>query len=140
MVPELRKRFNATFTPDKYRGFLSLLDAGCGTTVKFRNCETPCFLPRALFQKMERYGVELICRLMTPDYLARSLSDGPGAKEALQRNLHPGQVPAIFEPARRGLRDHGQISQLRNTLLPAARAVPEDGALRCRADLPIDDA
>ncbi len=72
MIPELRQRFNREFTPEKYRRFLRLLDDGCGTHVKFRNCETPVFLPRALFEKMDAYGAELIGQLMTPDYLARS--------------------------------------------------------------------
>jgi len=72
MIPELRQRFNREFTPEKYRRFLRLLDDGCGTHVKFRNCETPLFLPRALFEKMDAYGAELIGQLMTPDYLARS--------------------------------------------------------------------
>jgi len=72
MVPDLRRNFNATFTPEKYQHFLTLLDEGCGTHVKFRNCETPCFLPRALVDKMARYGAELIEQLMTPSYLARS--------------------------------------------------------------------
>ncbi len=29
--------------------------------------ETPCFLPRPLFQKMARFGAELIQQLMTPE-------------------------------------------------------------------------
>ena len=31
------------------------------------DCETPCFLPRPLFQKMARFGAELIQQLMTPE-------------------------------------------------------------------------
>src|ERR1051325_10523817 len=72
MVPELRRSFNAQYNPEKYRRFLELLDTGCGTHVKFRNCETPCFFPRPLIGKMARYGAELIGQLMTPEYLARS--------------------------------------------------------------------
>jgi hypothetical protein len=72
MIPELRREFNAKWTPDRYRRFLELLDHGCRTHVKFRNCETPCFFPRPLIEKMARYGAELIHQLMTPAYLARS--------------------------------------------------------------------
>ena len=72
MIPELRHEFNARFTPAKYQEFLKALDDGCGTHVKFRNCETPLFLMRSLFEKMSRYGVELIEQLMAPDYLKRS--------------------------------------------------------------------
>jgi hypothetical protein len=72
MVPELRRRFNAAYTPGKYARFLKLLDEGCGTHVKFRNCETPCFFARDLIDRMARDGAELIEQLMTPEYLARS--------------------------------------------------------------------
>src|SRR5260221_11342703 len=79
MVPEPRHRFNAAFTPAKYSRFLQMLDDGCGTHVKFRNCETPCFLPRALSAKMARYGAELIQQLMTSEYLASSEGTIPPA-------------------------------------------------------------
>ncbi|HWZ32046.1 MAG TPA: hypothetical protein VNX18_11960 [Bryobacteraceae bacterium] len=72
MIRELRRRFNADFTLRKYEGFLRLVDEGCGTHVKFRNCETPLFLPRALFDRMLADGAELIRQLMTPEYLKRS--------------------------------------------------------------------
>ena len=72
MIPPLRRSFNAQFTAEKYRRFLATLDTGSGTHVKFRNCETPLFLPRPLFEKMEAYGQTLIHQLMTPEYLARS--------------------------------------------------------------------
>jgi len=72
MIPDLRRQFNARFTPQKYQRFLRLLDEGSGTHVRFRNCETPLFLPRALFDKMAEYGADLIQQLMTPEYRARS--------------------------------------------------------------------
>lgn len=72
MIPELRRQFNERYTPTHYRRFLQMLDEGCGTHVKFRNCETPCFFPRPLMERMERDGRELIQQLMTPEYLKRS--------------------------------------------------------------------
>jgi hypothetical protein len=72
MIPELRRQFNERYTPERYRRFLKMLDDGCGTHVKFRNCETPCFFPRPLIQRMEQDGRELIQQLMAPDYLKRS--------------------------------------------------------------------
>ncbi len=71
MIPDLRRDFNARFTPEKYQQFLRALDEGCGTHVKFRNSETPLFLPRELFDRMASAGVELIAQLMTLlEYLA----------------------------------------------------------------------
>jgi hypothetical protein len=72
MIRELRQPFNARFTPEKYGHFLRLLDEGSGTHVKFRNCETPMFLPRELFDRIAADGAALIQQLMTPKYRARS--------------------------------------------------------------------
>jgi hypothetical protein len=72
VIAGLRRQFNASFTPEKYARFLRLLDQGSGAHVSFRNCETPIFLPRALFERMSREGAELIHQLMTPAYFARS--------------------------------------------------------------------
>ena len=72
MIPELRRQFNERYTPERYQRFLKMLDDGCGTHVKFRNCETPCFSPRPLIERMEQDGRELIQQLMAPEYLKRS--------------------------------------------------------------------
>jgi len=64
MIPALRERFNREFTPGKYRAFLAALDAACGTHVKFRVCETPCFFPRALVQRLSAAGREMIHQLV----------------------------------------------------------------------------
>jgi hypothetical protein len=72
MIAELRREFNASFAPAKYQQFLQALDDGCGTHVKFRNCETPLFLPRTLSREMTRCGVELIQQLMSAEYLKRA--------------------------------------------------------------------
>ena len=60
MIPELRARFNAGFTPEKYRSFLARLEAACGVPVAFRNCETPCFFPSSLVDRMSGDGGDLI--------------------------------------------------------------------------------
>jgi hypothetical protein len=68
VIPELRARFNAGFTPEKYGSFLTRLEAACGVPVGFRNCETPCFFPAALVDRMSRDGGDLIRQLNTPEY------------------------------------------------------------------------
>jgi hypothetical protein len=96
MVPELRRDFNAKFTVEKYRAFLSLLDQGCGTHVTFRNSETPLFLPRELFQKMAGYGAELIGQLMTPEYRARSEEAVPARYRVPNEDARPLFVQVDF--------------------------------------------
>ena len=96
MIPELRRDFNARFTAGKYQRFLEALDEACGTHVKFRNCETPLFLPRALFEKMDAYGRELIGQLMTPEYLARSEETIPSEYRVPHEDARPLFVQVDF--------------------------------------------
>jgi hypothetical protein len=64
MIPDLRRDFNQRFTREKYARFLSLVDEACGTEVKFRLSETPCFFPAALIETMQQAGKELIHQLV----------------------------------------------------------------------------
>ncbi len=90
MVPELRNLFNQSFTPAKYTRFLSELAQRCGTPVTFRNCETPCFFPGVLIDKMVRYGRELVAQLMSsPEYLAASAASIPAEYNVPNETQHP---------------------------------------------------
>ena len=74
MIPALREEFNRNFTPEKYRNFLSALDAASGTHIGFRVSETPCFVPYSLISQMAQYGRELVSQLVdNPEY--REISD-----------------------------------------------------------------
>ena len=64
MVPSLRRAFNQSFTPEKYRDFLAALDRRCKTQVKFRVAETPCFFPKALLDQMADDGRQLVNQLL----------------------------------------------------------------------------
>ena len=64
MIPHLRTWFNEHFTAEKYQRYLKELDRCCGTHVKFRNSETPIFLPKTLIDKMARYGQELVLQIV----------------------------------------------------------------------------
>jgi hypothetical protein len=64
MIPHLRRAFNQNFTPEKYRNFLAALDRRCGTQVKFRVAETPCFFPKSLLDRMAENGRVLVNQLL----------------------------------------------------------------------------
>src|SRR5450432_2358853 len=64
MIPELRRDFNKRFSSDKYARFLARLDERCGSHVKFRISETPCFFPAPLVATMQQAGAELIRQLV----------------------------------------------------------------------------
>jgi len=64
MIPQLRRAFNQQFTSEKYHAFLAGLDDRCGTKVKFRVAETPCFFPKSLLDKMAEDGRLLVNQLL----------------------------------------------------------------------------
>ncbi|HXZ11406.1 MAG TPA: hypothetical protein VEG64_03350, partial [Candidatus Sulfotelmatobacter sp.] len=99
MIPALRERFNREYTPEKYRAFLAALDAACGTHVKFRVCETPCFFPRALVERLAAAGREMVHQLVSdPVYREASRAAIPP-----QFNV-PGESPRpLFVQADFGL-------------------------------------
>jgi hypothetical protein len=99
MIPSLRERFNRGYRPEKYRAFLAALDQACGSHVKFRVCETPCFFPRALVERLATAGREMIHQLVdSPNYREASRAVIPP-----QFNV-PGESPTpLFVQADFGL-------------------------------------
>jgi hypothetical protein len=97
MIPELRRQFNANFTPELYRHFLTRLDERCGTPVKFRNCETPCFFPVELLDRTAQAGSELIYQLVSnPAYLAAADAQIPPEFRVPNVDEHPLFIQADF--------------------------------------------
>src|SRR5947207_15713796 len=97
MIPSLRQQFNARFTPEKYQEFLRSVDELCGTHVQFRLCETPCFFPKSLLDRMVQDGEELI-RQLVDDAAYRAKSDESIAPEFYFPNelQHPMFVQVYF--------------------------------------------
>jgi hypothetical protein len=100
MIPALRQQFNANYTPEKYQRLLKLLEERCGTPVKFRVCETPCFLPKALLDQMSEYGKELIQQLNGIEYRKASSAAIPDQFRVLHEPARPLFVQVDFGLAR----------------------------------------
>jgi hypothetical protein len=97
MIPELRIHFNESFTAEKYSKFLSELTHRCGTSIAFRNCETPCFFPAKLIDKMVRYGQELIAQLVSnPEYIKASATSIPAEYNVPNETPHPLFIQVDF--------------------------------------------
>lgn len=64
MHHEVRQRYNAAFTPEKYAAFLNTMNTACGEAVTFRISETPVFVPKYLKNRLLQ-GVEDICNTLT---------------------------------------------------------------------------
>jgi hypothetical protein len=90
VVPELRQRFNARWSPERHAQFLEQLDRICGTHVSFRVSETPCFLPRTLAAQMCDYGRELIMQLVNDrEYRQRSDASVPAEFNVANADKQP---------------------------------------------------
>src|SRR5437660_9896563 len=89
MIPSLRQQFNANFTPEKYQRLLQLMAERCGTPVQFRICETPCFFPKSLLDRMAQCRKELIHQLATPEYRQASSAAIRSEFNVPIETLHP---------------------------------------------------
>lgn len=96
MIPSLRKQFNSSFTAEKYQTFLRRIDELSGTHVEFRLCETPCFFPWAILDRMAHAGEDLIRQLVTPEYHAKSDAAVPAEFNVPNEALHPMFIQVDF--------------------------------------------
>jgi hypothetical protein len=78
MIPSYRHSFNANFTDEKYERLRREMAVRCGMEIPFALCETPCFFPRALVERMGEDGKALIHQLVNnPKYRTRSEASIP---------------------------------------------------------------
>ena len=97
MIPSYRQAFNAGFTSEKYQQLRRELTARCGMEVPFALCETPCFFPAALVERMGEDGKTLIRQLVeNPDYRARSQASIPVQFRVPNEAAHPMFVQVDF--------------------------------------------
>jgi hypothetical protein len=64
MHTDVRQRYNAAFSNEKYEAFLNTVNTAYGEPCTFRISETPIFVPSALKQKLLK-GVEDICAVIS---------------------------------------------------------------------------
>lgn len=65
MLEPYRSQFNAAFTSADYVRLLNELERRTQERVEFRVCETPCFFPKELLDKMAAAGKEMTLALTT---------------------------------------------------------------------------
>jgi hypothetical protein len=97
MVSELRSRFNAGFTPQKYDSLLRLVEERCGARVEYRIAESPVFLPSSLLGELSTAGMGLTEALLgNAAYLAEARKAIPVGYSVAKENAHPNFLTADF--------------------------------------------
>jgi hypothetical protein len=97
MIASFRQQFNAEFTPEKYERLRREMTSRCGMEVPFPLCETPCFFPNALIERMGEDGKALIRQLVeNPEYRARSETSIPAKFRVPNEAPHPMFIQVDF--------------------------------------------
>src|SRR5580658_8730133 len=97
MIPSYRQDFNSRFTTEKYERLRREMTSRCGMEVPFALCETPCFFPNALVERMGEDGKALIRQLLeNPEYRARSEPSIPAEFRVPNESPHPMFIQVDF--------------------------------------------
>lgn len=72
MIQKYRSAFNAVFSEEKYKSFLSEMNDYSGKAIPFRIAESPVFVSRKLKQKIESACEQIIKVIKDPEYLKAS--------------------------------------------------------------------
>jgi hypothetical protein len=97
MIPSYRRAFNSNFTPEKYEQLRREMTLRCGMEVPFALCETPCFFPDALVERMGEDGKAMILQLVeSPEYRARSEASIPAKFRVPNESPHPMFIQVDF--------------------------------------------
>ncbi len=79
MNPELRRLYNAAYTPELYRNYVGRLEGWLDVKIPFRIAETPFFIPYALRKKLATAAREIVAQISDPAVIAAMKSAIPPA-------------------------------------------------------------
>jgi hypothetical protein len=96
MHPELRARFNADFTPEKYATLLHCVNETEKWPADFRISETPIFLTPAFTDDVTRGANAIIDATRTPEFVRQAASAVPNELEVPNESAHPNFLVVDF--------------------------------------------
>ena len=96
MDPSLRSAYNAAYTPEMFRRYLSRLETQLGVTIPFRVAETPLFLPRALRENLATSAREVVAQLCSPEVIAHGEKAVPAELDVPRRDTFSTCVQVDF--------------------------------------------
>ena len=86
---ELRAKFNADFTPEKYAALLRCVNEGTKWPADFRISETPLFLTREFTDQVVYAANEIAAQTQTPEFAMHAASAIPSGLEVPDESQHP---------------------------------------------------
>ena len=89
MHPELRSRFNADFTPEKYTALLRCVNEGTRWPADYRVSETPIFLTREFTDEVVYAANEIAAQTQTLEFAKHAASAIPRGLEVPNESSHP---------------------------------------------------
>ena len=89
MHPELRSRFNADFTPEKYATLLHCVNEGTRWPADYRVSETPIFLTREFTDEVVYAANEIAAQTQTLEFAKHAASAIPRGLEVPNESSHP---------------------------------------------------
>jgi hypothetical protein len=96
MHPELRARFNADFTSDKYEALLRCVNETEIWPADFRVSETPIFLTDAFTDELTGAATTIVDRVRTPEFARHAASAIPAGLEVPKETAHPNFLVVDF--------------------------------------------
>lgn len=96
MQPDLRARFNAEFSEEKYRAFLADVEAPFPGQLEFRVAETPVFVPKALGRQLVAACEGIVDVIVAPDFSEKTRGAIPAGQEVPNENRHTSFLAIDF--------------------------------------------
>jgi hypothetical protein len=96
MHPEMRARFNADFTPDKYAALVHCVNTMERWPADFRMSETPIFLTQEFSEEVQRAAHKIVNLLQTPEFVRHSKDSVPSGWEVPNESAHPNFLVVDF--------------------------------------------
>jgi hypothetical protein len=96
MDPELRSRFNADFTADKYEALLRCVNGTEKWPADFRISETPIFLTEAFTAELTGAATTIVDRVRTSEFVRHAENAIPAGLEVPNETAHPNFLVVDF--------------------------------------------
>jgi hypothetical protein len=96
MDPELRAKFNADFSAEKYSALLRCVNETEKWPADFRCSETPIFLTEKFTNEVVAAAEEIVALVQTPEFVRHSATAIPAGLEVPKESSHPNFIVVDF--------------------------------------------